>query len=174
AATAAALVAFSIGSETSGSIITPAAFCGVSGLGPPYRRASRHGATALSWTMGKLGPRWRTCRDCGLVRAASRGANRRHASSVDKPFKYPEPRKEGAGKYKIGVLKGVTANVQPEVKKNFEDSLQVLAKFADLVEDVEYPSQPYGPVVGTIINAEGASAFRDLIESGDCKKLKAA
>jgi aspartyl-tRNA(Asn)/glutamyl-tRNA(Gln) amidotransferase subunit A len=174
AATAAALVAFSIGSETSGSIITPAAFCGVSGLRPTYGRVSRHGAMALSWTMDKLGPMCRTADDCGLVLAAITGADPLDASSVNKPFRYPEPQKKGAGKYKIGVLKGVTANVQPEVKKNFEDSLQVLAKFADLVEDVEYPSQPYGPVVGTIINAEGASAFRDLIESGDCKKLKSA
>jgi aspartyl-tRNA(Asn)/glutamyl-tRNA(Gln) amidotransferase subunit A len=174
AATAAALVAFSIGSETSGSIITPAAFCGVSGLRPTYGRVSRHGAMALSWTMDKLGPMCRSADDCGLVLAAIAGADPLDASSMDKPFKYPEPRMEGAEKYKIGVLKGAAANVQPEVKKNFEDSLQVLAKFADLTEDVEYPSQPYGPVVGTIINAEGASAFRDLIESGDCKKLKAA
>ncbi len=56
AATAAGLVAFSIGSETSGSIITPAAYCGVSGLRPTYGRVSRHGAMALSWSLDKLGP----------------------------------------------------------------------------------------------------------------------
>src|SRR5262245_32172300 len=70
AATAAGLVAFSIGSETSGSIITPAAFCGVSGLRPTYGRVSRHGAMALSWTLDKLGPMCRSADDCGLVLAA--------------------------------------------------------------------------------------------------------
>nr|MBA3767932.1 amidase [Acidobacteriota bacterium] len=50
-ATAAGLVAFSIGSETSGSIITPSAFCGVSGLRPTYGAVSRHGAMALCWTL---------------------------------------------------------------------------------------------------------------------------
>ncbi|HVG18235.1 MAG TPA: amidase, partial [Blastocatellia bacterium] len=65
AATAAGLVAFSIGSETSGSIITPSAFCGVSGLRPTYGRVSRHGAMALSWTLDKLGPMCRTADDCG-------------------------------------------------------------------------------------------------------------
>src|SRR3712207_7208024 len=51
-----ALVAFSIGSETSGSIITPSAFCGVTGLRPTYGAVSRHGAMALCWTLDKLGP----------------------------------------------------------------------------------------------------------------------
>src|SRR5205807_8278491 len=66
AAVAAALVPFAIGSETSGSIITPAAFCGVTGLRPTYGLVSRHGAMALSWTMDKLGPMARTAHDCGL------------------------------------------------------------------------------------------------------------
>ena len=55
-AVAAGLVPFAIGSETSGSILTPAAFCGITGLRPTYGLVSRHGAMALSWTMDKLGP----------------------------------------------------------------------------------------------------------------------
>jgi aspartyl-tRNA(Asn)/glutamyl-tRNA(Gln) amidotransferase subunit A len=174
AATAAGLVSFSIGSETSGSIITPAAFSGVSGLRPTYGRVSRHGAMALCWTLDKLGPMCRSADDCGLVLNAIAGADALDPSAVAKPFTHPEPLKENAPKYKIGVIKNSTANVQPEVKKNFEESVKVLAKFADIEEDVAFPSLPFGPVVGTIVNAEGASALRDLIESGDCKKLKAA
>ncbi|PYS98629.1 MAG: amidase, partial [Acidobacteria bacterium] len=56
AATASACVAFAIGSETSGSIITPSAYCGLSGLRPTYGAISRHGAMALCWTLDKLGP----------------------------------------------------------------------------------------------------------------------
>src|ERR1700749_1866262 len=63
AATASACVAFAIGSETSGSIITPSAFCGVSGLRPTYGAVSRHGAMALSWTLDKLGPMCRSAND---------------------------------------------------------------------------------------------------------------
>src|ERR1700687_5586303 len=70
AAVPSALVAFAIGSETIGSIITPAAFSGVSGLRPTYGRVSRHGAMALSWTMDKLGPMCRSASDCGLVLGA--------------------------------------------------------------------------------------------------------
>src|SRR5262249_8457548 len=66
----AGLISFAIGSETSGSIITPAAFCGVSGLRPTYGRVSRHGCMALSWTLDKIGPMCRSADCCGLVLAA--------------------------------------------------------------------------------------------------------
>ena len=56
AAVAAGLVPFAIGSETSGSIVTPASFCGVTALRPTYGLVSRYGAMALSWTLDKLGP----------------------------------------------------------------------------------------------------------------------
>src|SRR5262245_7380912 len=105
AATAAGLVAFSIGSETSGSIITPAAFCGVSGLRPTYGRVSRHGAMALSWTLDKLGPMCRSADDCGLVLAAIAGPDPHDPSTVSKPFNYPEnPKKAGGKRFRIGVL----------------------------------------------------------------------
>jgi aspartyl-tRNA(Asn)/glutamyl-tRNA(Gln) amidotransferase subunit A len=173
AATAAGLVAFSIGSETSGSIITPAAFCGVSGLRPTYGRVSRHGAMALSWTLDKLGPLCRTADDCGLVLAALAGPDSRDPSSAAKPFAYAEP-KANARKFKIGIIKGSATRAQPEVRKNFEASLKVLGRFAEVVPDVAFPDMPFGPVIGTIINAEGASAFRDFIESGRPRELTAA
>src|SRR5207302_10202022 len=75
AAVAAALVAFAIGSETSGSIITPAAYCGVTGLRPTYGRISRHGAMALCWSLDKLGPLCRSANDCGLVLSAISGSD---------------------------------------------------------------------------------------------------
>src|SRR5205085_2412872 len=50
-----------------GSIITPSAYCGLSGLRPTYGAISRHGAMALCWTLDKLGPMCRSALDCGLV-----------------------------------------------------------------------------------------------------------
>ena len=72
-AVAAGLVPFAIGSETSGSILTPAAFCGVTGLRPTYGLVSRHGAMALSWTMDKLGPICRAVEDTAIVLSAIHG-----------------------------------------------------------------------------------------------------
>ena len=171
AATAAGLVAFSIGSETSGSIVTPAAFSGVTGLRPTYGRVSRHGAMALCWTLDKLGPMCRSAEDCGLVMAAITGKDPLDATSLPRPFR-PAPANAKSRRFRIGVIKGTSEKAQPEVRKNFEESLGVLATFCDLVPDVEFPDFPYGPAVGTIVAAEGASAFRDLIESGRVKELR--
>ena len=174
AATAAALVPFSIGSETSGSIITPSAFCGVSGLRPTYGRVSRHGAMALSWTLDKLGPMCRTADDCGLVLAAIAGRDPLDPTSIARQFVYPEPAGRGRKKFRLGVIKGSFDRVQPEVKKNFEESIKVLRRFADVDDSVEFPDMPFGPVVSTIVGAEGASAFRDLLESGRASLLRQA
>ena len=97
AAVAAGLVPFAIGSETSGSIVTPAAYSGVTGLRPTYGLVSRHGAMALSWTMDKLGPMGRSAEDCALVLAAIAGKDPEDPSSVDRKFFVPPLRRAERG-----------------------------------------------------------------------------
>src|SRR6266699_663990 len=75
AAVAAGLVGFALGSETSGSILTPSSMCGVTGLRPTYGLVSRRGAMALSWTLDKIGPLCRTAEDCALVLQTISGAD---------------------------------------------------------------------------------------------------
>src|SRR2546427_9306173 len=93
AAVAAGLVSFAIGSETVGSIITPAAFCGVTGLRPTYGRVSRHGAMALCWTLDKLGPLCRSADCCGIVLSAIAGRDGKDLSTVTKPYAWPEAKR---------------------------------------------------------------------------------
>jgi aspartyl-tRNA(Asn)/glutamyl-tRNA(Gln) amidotransferase subunit A len=174
AATAAGLVAFAIGSETSGSILTPATFCGLSGLRPTYGLVSRHGAMALCWTLDKLGPMCRSADDCGLVLSALAGRDANDPTTVDRSFAYARPAAPPAGgKWKIGVLRHATEGAQPAVTANFEASLPVLEQFATVERNVEFPDLPWGPAVGIIVDAEGASAFRELIESGGTRQLRA-
>jgi aspartyl-tRNA(Asn)/glutamyl-tRNA(Gln) amidotransferase subunit A len=171
AAVAAGLVSFAIGSETSGSIITPAAYSGVTGLRPTYGRVSLNGAMALCWSLDKLGPMGRTADDCGIVLAAIAGADPADPSSVEKPFAYPPPAK----RFRLGVVDGALDSVQPSVGKNFRASLKVLKEFCDVAdEEVPLPNLPFGAVVGTIVSAEGAAAFRELLESGKAKELQNA
>jgi aspartyl-tRNA(Asn)/glutamyl-tRNA(Gln) amidotransferase subunit A len=172
AAVAAGLVPFAIGSETSGSILTPASFCGVTGLRPTYGRVSRHGAMALCWSLDKLGPLARSAEDCGLVLAALAGSDPLDPTAANRSFHWPpaRPRK----KFKVGILKGATEKVQPAVKRNFDKAVEVLTPVAEIVPDVALPDLPFSEVVGTIVNAEAASAFRDLLESGQAKLLRAA
>ena len=88
AATAAGLVGFAIGTETRGSIISPAAVNNVVGLRPTYGRVSRFGAMALSWTMDKIGPMCRSVEDCALVFNAIYGPDGRDDTVVDAPFEW--------------------------------------------------------------------------------------
>lgn len=162
AAVAAGLVPFSLGTETWGSIMTPAGNCGVTGLRPTYDLVSRQGAMALTWTMDKIGPLARTAQDCGLVLAAiqERSAAHSHvAAAAQCPFR-------------IGVLSDAVAKVQPEVKANFESSLKVLERFATLSE-VKLPDLPYSSVNSLIISCETAAAFEDLARNGKVWEMTA-
>ena len=73
AATAAGLVAFAIGSETGGSIVSPSMRCGVTGLRPTFGRVPRTGAMTLCWSLDKLGPMARSVEDTMLVLNAITG-----------------------------------------------------------------------------------------------------
>jgi len=74
---------------------------------------------------------------------------------------------------RIGVLKGATDFVLPDVAKNFGESLAVLSRFADVTRDIALVDLPFGIVAGTIVDAEGGSAFLELIESGALRQLQA-
>jgi aspartyl-tRNA(Asn)/glutamyl-tRNA(Gln) amidotransferase subunit A len=166
AAVAAGLAGFAIGSETSGSILYPATACGVTGLRPTYGRVSRHGAMALCWTLDKLGPLTRSARDAEMVLRILAGADPADPTAVDRPFPAP------ARRPRIAVLKNATKFCQPAVARNFNASLKVLATFCEVTPGVALPDLPYGAAVQTIVNAEGAAAFRDLIESGKSRLLQ--
>ena len=167
-AVSAGIVPFAIGSETWGSILTPANNCGIAGLRPTYGRVSRYGAMALSWTLDKLGPLCLTADDCGLVLEAIAGPDANDPTAIDQPYRYnPEATSQ---RFKLGVLKDVTEGASDEVKANFSQALSVLEQVAD-IEEVEMPDLPYDAVTRTILNAEFASAFEEFLESGKMSEL---
>src|SRR5439155_18064028 len=85
-ATAAGLVGFAVGTETGGSIISPAQTCGVVGLRPTYGRSSRYGCMTLRWTMDKVGPLARGVEDCAIVLNALYGPDGRDRTVADIAF----------------------------------------------------------------------------------------
>lgn len=171
AAVASGCLPYAIGSETSGSILTPAAFCGVSGLRPTYGLVSRHGAMALSWTLDKLGPMARTADDAAIVLAAMAGADPLDESSVARGFAWSGPEMPRR-KWRVAVPKGCTEKVQPAVRENFDAALGSLGGAIEVTRDVEWPDFPWGPAVSAIVSAEGATAFLDLLESGRVSELR--
>jgi aspartyl-tRNA(Asn)/glutamyl-tRNA(Gln) amidotransferase subunit A len=170
AATAAGLAAFAIGSETGGSILNPSTYCGLAGLRPTYGRVSRYGAVALCWSLDKVGPMCRVADDCGLVLSAIAGYDPLDSTSSRRKFTYA--RADQRRKFKLAIAKGTYETVEPEIKTNFEQSVKVLSTFADITHDVEFPEYPYGPMIQTMVNAEGASAFREIIDDGRVQELQ--
>ena len=87
-ATAAGCVAFAIGTETQGSIVSPSRRCGLTALRPTFGRVSRHGGMVLSWSMDKTGPMCRSALDCALVFNAIHGADEKDPASLTVPFRF--------------------------------------------------------------------------------------
>ncbi len=163
AATAAGLVAFSIGTETLGSIVSPSTRCGVTGLRPTFGRVSRHGAMALVWSMDKIGPICRTAEDCALVFDAIRGPDGRDTTVRDLPFNYDAERR--LADLRIGYVR--SAFEADRETRAFDDAvLEVLrARGASLIP-IEMPADfPLNPLRTAILNAESAAAFDDLTRS---------
>lgn len=87
-ATAAGCVAFSIGTETQGSITSPSTRNGISALRPTFGRVSRYGGMVLSWSQDRVGPMCRTIEDCAMVFNAIHGVDEKDASTVTTPFTF--------------------------------------------------------------------------------------
>jgi Asp-tRNA(Asn)/Glu-tRNA(Gln) amidotransferase A subunit family amidase len=158
-ATAAGLVGFAIGTETWGSIVSPSAQCGVTGLRPTYGRVSRSGAMALSWSMDKIGAIGRSAEDCALVFEAISGPDGKDLTVVDLPFNW-DPASD-LRSIRVGYLKKAFEEDYP-TKKNDEASLEVLKKLGVELIPFDLPEDLPVDALGFILNAEAAAAFDEL------------
>ncbi|MBI1872372.1 MAG: amidase [Acidobacteria bacterium] len=124
-ATAAGCVGFAIGTETSGSILSPAARCGLAGLRPTFGRISRYGVMALSWTQDRLGPICRYAEDCAIVMQAIAKPDGRDMSVSDVPFNWDA--QLDIKKLRVGYIKESFDDITtPEVKANAQKVLDTL------------------------------------------------
>jgi aspartyl-tRNA(Asn)/glutamyl-tRNA(Gln) amidotransferase subunit A len=170
-ATAAGLVTFALGSETSGSILTPAAFCGVTGLRPTYGLVSRRGAMSLAWTLDKIGPMCRSAEDCGLVLHQIAGGDAGDLGSAHKGFAYLPQLERKVSDFTIGYAPVDFERVAPEAQAAFAGALEAVKALGVKLKEVEIPDFPYGALVETVIGAEAASAFEDFIRSGQVEQM---
>ncbi len=171
-AVAAGLVTYALGSETSGSILTPSAFCGVTGLRPTYGLVSRHGAMALSWTLDKIGPVCRSAEDCGLVLEAIAGADYDDASSARKNFYYTPQFARDLKDVRVGFAPDdFNEGVDPAARADYAKALETIRSMGVQVTEAKLPEFPYGAVIGTIISAEGSAVFEPIIRNGQVDQL---
>jgi Asp-tRNA(Asn)/Glu-tRNA(Gln) amidotransferase A subunit family amidase len=167
AATAAGLVAFSIGSETGGSIVSPSMRCGITGLRPTYGRVPRTGAMTLCWSLDKLGPMTRSVEDAMLVLQAISGPDAGDVASVPSRLEYDA----GAG------VKGLKVGYVPAWMKESpatdvdRASLEAMRKLGMVPTEITLPDWPYDSL-NLLLFAEGAAAFEELVLSGQADQLK--
>jgi len=171
-AVAAGLVTFALGTETVGSIVTPCAFCGVTGLRPTYGLVSRYGAMPLSWTLDKIGPIARSAEDCGLVLDVISGGDSRDSGSAGKSFYYApqfarSPKELRAGFAAVDFEEWA----EPAARPDFAKALDTLRDIGLQMAPAKLPDFPYVPMVATILAAEAASVFEPLVTSGRVNEL---
>ena len=167
AATGAALVAFSIGSETGGSIVSPAMRCGVTGLRPTFGRVPRTGAMTLCWSLDKLGPMTRGVEDAMLVLQAITGPDAGDVSSVASRLDFDST--ASVAGLKIGYLpQWMKESPATDVDRA---ALEKARSLGMVPVEVSLPDWPYSSLM-PILFAEGAASFEELALDNRLDSLK--
>ena len=148
---------FSIGSETWGSIVSPANRNGVTGHRPSFGTVSRAGAMALSWTMDKLGPMTRSVEGAAIIFETIRGTDNKDRTVVNVPFKYPSTNR--LKNLRVGYV--ASAFADSIVSKNDKASLDVLRSLGFELIPIELPEFPTRSL-SFVLQAEAAAAFDEL------------
>ena len=179
AGVAAGYFPFAIGTETLGSIVSPATRCGVTGLRPTYGRISRHGCMALSWSMDKIGVLARGAEDCALVLGTIHGADPRDVASVTRPFRWPPVRK--LAELRLGVPEklfetpaddGTPERARARAQAAMDRKvLDVLGAQGVKLVPFALPTRIPVPPLAVILAAEAGAAFDELTRSGRVKDM---
>jgi Asp-tRNA(Asn)/Glu-tRNA(Gln) amidotransferase A subunit family amidase len=168
AATAAGLVAFSIGSETEGSIVAPTMRCGLTGLRPTFGRVPRTGSMTLAWSLDKLGPITRSVEDTMLVLQAISGADPGDVSSTHSTLNFDVNRPIKG--LRVGYFPGwMSGEGSTDVDRAALKQIESLGMRA---VEVKIPDWPYDSL-NAILFAEAAAAFEELTLSRRADQLKA-
>ena len=167
AATAAGLVAFSIGSETGGSIVSPSMRCGVTGLRPTFGRVPRTGAMTLCWSLDKLGPMTRSVEDSMLVLQAISGPDAGDVSSV--PSRLDFDATAGVQGIRVGYFPAWMGDA-PSTDVD-RAALEKVKSLGMTTVPLEFPNWPHGSLM-PVLFAEAAASFEELTLSDKAAELK--
>src|SRR5690606_2055839 len=162
-------VGFAIGTETSGSILSPSARCGVTGLRPTFGRVSRYGVMALSWTQDRLGPLCRHAEDCAIVMQAIARPDGRDMSVGDVPFNWNA--ELDVRKLRVGIIQeSFDELTNPAARANAAATLDALRSLG--VREFVPVTVPDVPSDVSAIGVESAVFFGEHARSGRMKEAR--
>ena len=141
AAVASSQCTASLGSDSGGSIRTPAAVCGVVGLKPTYGRVSRYGAIPLAWSLDHVGPLTKSVEDAAIMLSAIAGPDPKDPSASSRPL--ADYRQEMRGSIR-GLRLGVPRqyffeHVDPEIQKLVSAAIHQLESMGATLVEVDIP-----------------------------------
>lgn len=160
AAVAANEAAFSLGSDTGGSIRQPASFCGVVGMKPTYGSVSRYGLIAFASSLDQIGPLTRNVADSALVLNALCGHDKKDSTSVDRDYQdYTAEMQKGVKGLRIAVPREFFGEgLQAPVKSAVEKAAEWFRSQGAEIVDVSLPTLKYAlPAYYVISSAEASS-----------------
>ena len=166
-ATAAGCVAFGIGTETSGSILSPSGRCGITGLRPTFGRISRYGVMALSWTQDRLGPLCRYAEDCALVMSVIARQDDRDMSVSDVPFNWNA--NLDVKKLRVGFIEEAFGETRDAVTKEHDE--KTLDQVRSLGVKLVPVAVPEFSLDTSAYGVESAAFFDELIRTGRDKQM---
>ena len=151
----------SLGSQTAGSVLRPAAYNGVVGLKPTFGRVSRYGVVPVAWSLDTMGTFTRTVEDAALMLNALAGHDPRDFSSSTEPVPgYSSATGEPASPPRIGLVRHFFYDrADDEVARHTDDVVTSLRDAGATVEDVELPTD-FRTVLATqrvLMTVEGAA-----------------
>ena len=164
-ATVAGLIPFAIGTETHGSIISPSATCGATGLRPTFGSVSRSGAMTLSWSLDKVGPICRSAEDAATVFSFIHGTDGKDESAVNRSFNLSK--KSGVKNLKIAYAKNHFDRLDSTSAQEW-GVIRALREQGVYVQPMILPDTDIYKfdIIGMVIGAEAAAAFDEFTRVG--------
>ena len=144
AAIAASLAAVAVGTETDGSIVSPASAASLVGIKPTVGLVSRSGIIPISVSQDTAGPMARTVADAAALLTALAGSDGRDGATVEADEKAQDYTKfldaKGLRGARLGVVRANFGGRNDLASKVVEDALSVLSAQGAILIDVELPN----------------------------------
>lgn len=139
AAVAARMAPAALGSQTAGSVLRPAAYCGVVGFKPSFGRISRRNVLPFAWSLDTIGVLARSVRDAALLLQGLAGYDPRDAGSADHPLEDYRAAADQPRAPRLGLVRGIVERSEPDVRQHVEATAEKLERAGAEVREVRFP-----------------------------------